>query len=148
MRVLVCGGRDFGDLEYNTDGTPKRYGDRYKEYLFVYDTLTEMSMYSWPHTEEDEYGNWLPDVTIISGEARGVDSIATDWAICNWTDYKGFPADWDAHGRKAGALRNIQMLEEGKPDLVVAFPGGRGTAHMVKIAKEAGVEVVEVEYQP
>jgi hypothetical protein len=36
------------------------------------------------------------------------------------------------------------MLTEGKPELVVAFPGGRGTAHMMRIAREAGVEVVEV----
>jgi hypothetical protein len=36
------------------------------------------------------------------------------------------------------------MLEEGKPDLVVAFPGGTGTANMVKQARAAGVEVLEV----
>ena len=146
MRVLVCGGRNFARLEYNPDSTLKRYGDGYEQYKFVYDTLTEMSMYDWPHTKEDQYGNYLPDVTIISGEADGVDSVAMDWAVCNWTDYEGFPADWDKHGKKAGVLRNIQMLEEGKPDLVVAFPGGRGTAHMVQIAKAAGVEVIEVQY--
>ena len=36
------------------------------------------------------------------------------------------------------------MLDEGKPDLVVAFPGGRGTAHMTRIARGAGIEVIEV----
>jgi hypothetical protein len=36
------------------------------------------------------------------------------------------------------------MLMEGKPDLVVGFPGGRGTAHMCRIAGEAGVEVIEI----
>lgn len=39
------------------------------------------------------------------------------------------------------------MLQEGKPDLVVAFPGGRGTAHMTRIAQEAGVPVVVVQVQ-
>jgi hypothetical protein len=44
---------------------------------------------------------------------------------------------------KAGPIRKQQMLDEGKPDLVVAFPGGRGTAHMVRIARAAGIEVIE-----
>jgi len=34
------------------------------------------------------------------------------------------------------------MLDEGKPDLVVAFDGGRGTANMVKQAKAAGIQVL------
>ena len=46
-----------------------------------------------------------------------------------------FKADWDKFGRAAGPIRNAQMLREGKPDLVVAFPGGRGTANMVAQAK-------------
>jgi hypothetical protein len=36
------------------------------------------------------------------------------------------------------------MLREGKPDLVIAFPGGRGTAHMTRIALEAGLKVIEI----
>jgi hypothetical protein len=36
------------------------------------------------------------------------------------------------------------MLMEGKPDLVVAFPGGRGTANMIEQARKAGVEVLEI----
>ena len=55
-----------------------------------------------------------------------------------------FQADWAGLGRKAGPIRNKLMLDEGKPDLVVAFPGGRGTAHMTRIARGAGIEVIEV----
>ena len=55
-----------------------------------------------------------------------------------------YRADWEGLGRKAGPIRNQQMLDEGKPDLVVAFPGGRGTANMMRIAREAGIEVIEV----
>lgn len=44
-----------------------------------------------------------------------------------------------------GGGRNKQMLNEGKPDLVVAFPGGSGTAHMVKIAKAVGIMVIEID---
>jgi hypothetical protein len=43
-----------------------------------------------------------------------------------------------------GPIRNKQMLEEGKPDLMVAFPGERGTANMCKQAREAGVPVMVV----
>jgi UDP-N-acetylmuramoylalanine-D-glutamate ligase len=55
-----------------------------------------------------------------------------------------YEADWDTHGKAAGPIRNKRMLDEGKPDLVVAFPGGRGTANMISQARKAGVEVIEV----
>jgi hypothetical protein len=54
-------------------------------------------------------------------------------------------AEWDRLGRKAGPIRNHRMLDEGKPDLVAAFPGGRGTSGMIALANKAGVEVTEVE---
>lgn len=95
--------------------------------------------------EPDQYGNWLPDVFVISGKARGADTLAIDWAVVNWQDYKEFPADWEKYGKSAGYIRNQQMLDEGKPDIVVAFPGGAGTRMMVNIARKAGVEVLEVE---
>ena len=53
---------------------------------------------------------------------------------------KNIRLDWKKYGKKAGPLRNQQMLEEGKPDLVVAFPGGNGTADMVRRAKKANIE--------
>jgi hypothetical protein len=81
---------------------------------------------------------------IIEGDARGADRMAGFWARKNKIDNVKFPAKWDEHGRAAGIIRNKQMLEEGKPDLVIAFPGGNGTANMIFIAKQAGVEVVEV----
>jgi hypothetical protein len=59
-----------------------------------------------------------------------------------------YPADWAKHGRAASPIRNQQMLDEGRPNLVVAFPGGRGTADMVRRARSAGVEVIEVDKPP
>lgn len=55
-----------------------------------------------------------------------------------------FPAKWKMYGRSAGAIRNAVMLSEFQPDIVVAFPGGRGTAHMVRIARAAGIDVIEI----
>ncbi len=66
------------------------------------------------------------------------------WATARGIATQVFPADWDTLGRKAGPIRNVQMLEEGRPDLIIAFPGARGTAHMMRISREAGVEVIEV----
>lgn len=56
----------------------------------------------------------------------------------------GFRAEWERLGKKAGPARNERMLRDGKPDLVIAFPGGRGTADMVRRARAAGVEVLQV----
>jgi hypothetical protein len=82
---------------------------------------------------------------LIAGGARGADSLAEAWAIAAGVPCKVYMADWENLGRKAGPIRNEQMLAEGRPELVVAFPGGRGTAHMVRIAREAGVEVEVIE---
>lgn len=65
--------------------------------------------------------------TVIEGDARGVDQIAGGWARTRGIDLVEFPADWTNEGRHAALIRNERMLREGKPDLVVAFPGGRGT---------------------
>lgn len=81
---------------------------------------------------------------VIQGEARGADSLAKAWAVENKISTKNFPAHWEKFGKKAGYIRNKQMLVEGKPDLVIAFSGGAGTANMIRLAKEANIEVIEV----
>lgn len=82
------------------------------------------------------------DIVIISGRAKGADTLAIDWAEEAGVDLLKFPADWEKHGRRAGPIRNQQMLDEGRPDIVVAFPGGKGTADMIERARKAGVEVI------
>jgi hypothetical protein len=78
---------------------------------------------------------------VIEGDARGADRIAGYWARRNRVDNLKFPADWGAHGRAAGPIRNGKMLAEGKPDMVLAFPGGPGTADMLRRAREAGLPI-------
>jgi len=85
-----------------------------------------------------------PFECVIQGEARGADHLAALWALRSKIPLVCYPAEWSKHGKKAGPIRNKQMLEDGKPTIVVAFPGGRGTANMVKQAKAAGVRVVEI----
>jgi len=80
---------------------------------------------------------------LIHGAARGADELAADWAEYRRVPCEAFAADWNA-GRSAGPIRNARMLAEGKPDLVVAFPGGAGTADMVRQARIAGIKVMEI----
>jgi hypothetical protein len=114
-RVLVCGGRDFNDV-----GFICRELDRIRFAVGGFSML-------------------------IHGNAPGVDKIAGDWAASHGVAVMAFPANWARHGKAAGPIRNGLMLAEGEPDFVVAFPGGAGTASMMRLASEAGLEVYEVE---
>lgn len=80
---------------------------------------------------------------IIHGDATGADSCAKMWAIANKQPQHSYPAEWEVYGKPAGMIRNRAMLSL-NPDLVIAFPGGKGTANMVKIAREANIEVKEI----
>lgn len=82
---------------------------------------------------------------IIHGGATGADSCAGEWARKRGVECKVYYADWHKHGRAAGPIRNQKMIDHGKPEVVMAFPGGIGTADMVRRAKAAGVTVVEVQ---
>jgi hypothetical protein len=144
MRILVCGGRDYGDLvSLNRRRDDPRWAKREKEYTMILRTLDKITWDRRGDNDEDANGNWLSHVTIISGGATGADTVGIDWAVVNWCRFEEYPADW-SQGKNAGPIRNAVMLEEGKPDLVIAFPGGKGTANMVKLATEANVEVIEV----
>lgn len=80
---------------------------------------------------------------IIEGGARGADQLAGEFAIDNGIKHTRVLADWQTHGKAAGHIRNQAMLDL-NPDLVVAFPGGRGTANMVSIAKAKGTRVIQL----
>jgi hypothetical protein len=112
MRVLVCGGRDFGDRE------------------FLREVLDELAR------------EHVVDV-VIHGDAVGADRMAGEWARLAGIRELAFPADWQEYRRAAGPIRNRQMLVEAAPDVVVAFPGRRGTANMIRQARAAGVPVHE-----
>jgi len=117
-RVLVCGGRDFGI------GKPD-------EWLLMFRTLA---------AAHDRYGF----TSLIEGGAPGADAGARTFAERSAIPVVTYYADWEKHGRAAGPLRNQRMIHEGKPDLVIAFPGGPGTADMVWRARKAGIPVRRV----
>ncbi len=119
MKVLVCGGRDFRN-----------------ERRLVH--------------ELDSILNTIGIELLIHGDAPGADRMAGRWAQRRGITVRAFPANWFPNGKdggrddKAGFKRNQQMLDEGKPDFVVAFPGFAGTNDMMERAKAAGLRVIEV----
>jgi hypothetical protein len=92
----------------------------------------------------------MPGFSLITGydpdwsKFQGADQLAFEWALGNGHPAFPFPAPWKIYGRRAGPLRNSRMLGWGRPSMVVAFPGGDGTADMVAQAKKAGVFVREI----
>jgi len=113
MKVLVCGGRDYGNSEFI-----ERQLDRlHKEMRFT---------------------------LLIEGGATGADRHAKSWAISRRVPGREFRANWAKHGKAAGPLRNQRMLDVAKPDLVVAFEGGKGTADMCARAIAANVTVLKL----
>lgn len=119
MRVLVCGARD--------------YPHKYKVWTILSAIQSSQSQ----------------PLIIIEGKCHkgGADLWAEKWALAHVPEenHLPFPADWKRYKKAAGPIRNKQMLEQGKPDLVLAFGGknGTGTNHMVRIAKAAEVPVLE-----
>jgi hypothetical protein len=85
----------------------------------------------------------LRPAVVLEGGARGADRLARQEAAALRIKVETYWADWVRHGRRAGLVRNQRMLDEGRPDLVAAFPTERstGTWHMVGLARRAGVEV-------
>lgn len=81
---------------------------------------------------------------VIHGAAIGADRCADQWAGFNRIDCTKFPAEWKTYGKGAGPLRNARMLNEGRPDLVVCFPGGKGTGNMRMQAEQAGVKIIDL----
>ena len=69
--------------------------------------------------------------------------IAAKWADHNNVPVVTYPANWSA-GKKGGPMRNAFMLSDSRPDVVAAFPGGNGTADMVRRAQAAGVTVRQI----
>ncbi len=118
MKVIIAGGRDFND------------------YDLARDKLYEIS----EHITNNQ------DITIISGGARGADSIGTAIADNHGTGYKEYLAEWDKHGKSAGYRRNELMANNA--DTLLAFWDGKskGTKHMITLANTYKLKVYVIKY--
>lgn len=128
---LVCGGRDYADADH------------------VREVLAK-------HIPEGSTDLW-----VLHGNASGADALAHEECIRRGIPVLVMPALWDTEGRSAGPKRNERMWEllvrvrnrrvintdgaayvwREHPVGVIAFPGGRGTDHMCRIAEEVGIRV-------
>jgi hypothetical protein len=118
MKLLVCGGRDLNEVE-------------------VYDQLA-----SWIIGFESS-SNWFV-TEIIQGRATGADTAAYNYAIDHGLVTQSYFPHWERFGNAAGMIRNKKMLTEGQPDAILAFPGGKGTKGMIKLAENAGIPVYKI----
>jgi hypothetical protein len=140
MKVLVCGGRTWGEVvppDPDLEGEPLRlalaaaHRQAESERDALYDTLDAL------HRD-------TPITALAEGGAVGADRHASTWAERRGVWCTRYEAEWRQYGKQAGPLRNQRMLDEFQPALVVAFPGGAGTADMVRRARRAGVRVLEL----
>lgn len=87
-----------------------------------------------------------PGTTVIHGAARGPDRIAGAYAESLGFEVEEYPADWERLGKRAGIIRNLDMLDA-CPDLVIAFWDGdsAGTKHTITEARKRGIPVEVIE---
>ena len=111
--VLVTGGRDFTDV-----GT-------------VFDCLTKLN-------------EQFDRLVVIHGDAAGADTCAYDVCREVGIEQVRIPSSWNKYGRAAGPIRNTLMLDLFPTlDLVIAFPGGTGTADMCKQAGKKEIPIIK-----
>lgn len=128
LRVIIAGGRDFENY--------RLLEEKVQEVLEVHGYFDNVDV----------------EAEIISGAAKGADSLGERYAREHRIPVKRFPADWKRHGRYAGPLRNEQMAdyasEEGYKGILVAFwdGGSRGTRNMISQAKQRNLLVRVVSY--
>lgn len=112
MRILITGSRDWDDEQ-----------------------LIEDALEFWSELATGQ------QTTLISGACpTGADAIAEKLAErWGWT-IERHPADWSTHGKRAGYLRNKEMVDS-KPDLCVGFVknNSRGATMTLRLAEEAGI---------
>ena len=115
-KLLVAGGRDFND----------------------YSVLTK-ALWDFANATDDE-------VSIISGMARGADSLAVKWAKENSVELYEYPANWDAYGKSAGYKRNVEMSKAADGAIIFWNGLSAGTKHMINIMEQLHKPVILINY--
>lgn len=86
-------------------------------------------------------------IKIISGKAKGADTLGERFAKEFGLEIKEFPADWNRLGKRAGYIRNTEMAKFAMGDenygVLIAFWDGKskGTKHMIDLAEKYGLEI-------
>ena len=94
---------------------------------------------------KDTLDKYLSEATVIvSGGAKGADSLGERWANENGLETLIHLPNWDKHGKSAGFLRNYKIIEDS--NIIIAFWDGlsRGTEHTIYNARAEDKEVIIV----
>lgn len=118
FKVIVAGSRDFNDYGLLRQTCDRMLSQKYQTH----------------------------DIVIISGTARGADTLGERYAQERGYSIEQYPADWEHEGKAAGFIRNAQMASVA--DALIAFWDGqsRGTAHMIELARKHELQVREVPF--
>ena len=126
LRIIIAGSRDFNDYE-----------------LLKKEVLNILKQNNRPKD----------NVKIISGTARGADTLGERFAEEFGLEVKRFPADWDGLGKRAGYVRNSEMakysVQDDNDGMLIAFWDGtsKGTKNMIDLANKYGLEVHVAKYK-
>jgi len=91
----------------------------------------------------DSLNSKYKNLHIIQGGAKGADRLAKEWAKEMEVPCTEYRANWKKYGKAAGVIRNLDMLDA-EPDMVIAFKGGNGTAHMVEQSTKKNIPVHQI----
>ena len=118
FKVIIAGGRDFTNYQLLKEKVDKILSEKRKTH----------------------------NIIIVSGTARGADSLGEMYAQQNSFFVIPFPPQWDEYGKKAGYIRNVEMAEYA--DALNAFWDGesKGTKHMIDIATERNLPTRVIRY--
>lgn len=98
--------------------------------------------------ELDRLHGGQPIDVLIHGGLVAIGTVAEAWARQHNVHVVRYPPNWTLLGAKAEARRNAFMLADSRPDFLLAFPGGRDTADLVRMARAAGLPVWLAAVQP
>lgn len=136
IRIIIAGSRDFDNYSYLESQCHK-----------IFYSLSKEDNVLTGRIQED-----IMNMEIISGTAKGADTLGEEFASNCCIKVKRFPANWDIHGKSAGYIRNEQMakyaISDGNYGVLIAFWDGksRGTKHMIDLAKKYGLKIYVVNY--
>ena len=121
MKVIIAGSRTITD--------------KMQVKLYIAEALNKL-LPELPNADVD-----VIDLELVSGGARGVDSIAEEYANEWQFKFKKFPANWDKYGKKAGYIRNVEMAEYADALIAIWDDKSKGTKMMIDIANKRGLKV-------
>jgi hypothetical protein len=124
MRTIIAGSRNISELFCPNGSDPCYYGCDCKDKAYAHICRVISIECPWDIT------------TVISGTAMGVDVMGERWAQEHNIPIERYPANWKKHGKSAGPIRNKEMSMVADACLVIYDGNSRGSANMIKTAKE------------